>query len=165
MFKFLTIIFFTYYLINLFKQNSIMRGAFKDYTEEIKAVIIKKNSTNLTKEDKTVPSSTIFGLFLLFYLLFQFIEFVYVIVALGHDPYKYPSFAYLVFWILILVKLAIGKKTFSPVNDLSKYSVEGAIDELDKFKDSLGKFNFKGLLQTLVDISFFTYMIYILFLL
>lgn len=165
MFKILTIVFFTYYLINIFKQHHLIMGVFSSYTDEIKEIILKKQTTNLSTSDKNTSSYVLLGLLLLIYFVFQFIEFVYVIIALGHDPYKYPSFAFLAFWIIILVVGIVKKDTFNPTGDLSKYSVDGAIEELDKFKIKATKYQIKVLLQHLIDIAFFGYMIYILFLL
>lgn len=109
--KLLTIVFFLYTIIAMITRHKLLRTIMNNGYTRMKNKIIQRNSMGekITDEDIIIQLSEV----LIFYLLawiFYIIEVVYIVFSIKHDPYNYVVLGYLVFWLLMLVKVMTHKK-------------------------------------------------------
>lgn len=172
--KLLTVIFLTYYIISLKNQNTWILKPFKKIYEEVSNYISnEKLSDKLVKNyfdkilkvyadnnEATYMKNVAIGfLGILLYIIFMIMEFIYIIKAISVlGASKYITICYLIFWILILLKSLWQSKRNIKIN---KADGEVVIEAFNKcFNFSIQQF-----VINLVDVAYFGYMFYILFIL
>lgn len=148
MIKFFTILFLVYYTVKLFKQNIFMEGIAKNIVK-----ISKELKTSNSKEifDKlkengdmdTIAKYCLTSCFILLPIIVA--EFFYIFFATQYGN-KIITVGYLIWWFLLLF-IGIIKNKFNE----------------DKFK-KIKKFSFKRIFINIIDVTYFGYMYYILFL-
>lgn len=146
MFNILTVLLFTYYLYRLFSpiDNKEYGLFFKEFEDDDKKTI-KEKLSQMTDEELSnyknglIPKVT--GL--LGILTQQVTEFLYLILALKHDPIRYPTIAMLVWWIIALV---IPKKQ----------SIDDVLDKVDT-----SEYQRKKKLIAFIDVAYFGYMFFV----
>lgn len=148
--KILTILFLTYYIIKVFNQN-FMAKSMKEFTNKLASN--KEKGELLTQEDTEEflkDKDNISLLFksigaLIIALILSVLEFFYIFFALQYGN-RLITASYIIFWFVILFFGLIKGK-------INKGRVT-------KFK----KFSLMQLLISIVDVAYFGYMFYILFL-
>lgn len=144
MMKFLTIIFLTFYITKLFTGfkdiKKLMIKTNKIVNSDEKVDYSKLNDENLWTIVKfVIPSIGI--------LVLQIVVFFYIFFATSHGN-TYITIGFVIFWLLLLAK------------GLLKNKKKGLTDEEC---DKILKFSFKEKLIDIIDIAYFGYMFFVLF--
>lgn len=158
--KALTVIFLAYYIIKIFKQKGWLHtssiGVYKFLPTDLKISEMKNYMDGLSTDDNVEFAKSIFKFtgVLLLYLVFLFIEFIYIIKSTSIQCNKVVVIGYLIFWILIFIKNMIGTKRNR--NKTIALTVGEGVNKLNKYSIS-------QMLANLVDVSYFGYMFFALF--
>lgn len=157
--KILTVIFLVYYIVKVFKQRGWLQNSMVKMCEmlpqNVKASEAEKCTDKLSKDELTnigKETCKLFGILVL-YIIFILTEFIYVIKATSMNCNKVVVVGYLIFWILILIKGMIQNKRNKVKKDIT--IVEGVI--------KLKKYKISQMLINLVDVAYFGYMFFVLF--
>lgn len=143
MFIIVTVLLFTYYAYRLFNPiNNRKYGLFfKQFEGDDEEVTKEKMNKMTTKELRDFKNQVVRKLTGLIGILIQQVaEFLYLILALKHDPLKYPTIAMLLWWI---IALAISKKK----------SIDDVLAKVDT-----PKYKRKKKLIAIIDVVYFGYM-------
>lgn len=159
--KILTVTFLIYYIVKVFRQkgwlvNSLI-GMYDLLPKDLKISEVKTYVNNLKGKDKDEygkQSVKMVGLLLLA-IIFGIIEFIYVVKVTAFNCSKIITVGYLIFWILILIKSIISSKAQNSKKDIT--IAEGLV--------KLKRYKISQMLINLVDVAYFGYIFYILFIL
>lgn len=142
----LTVIFIAYFLITLIKGNIL-----SDLTIKVGEAEIKKAETGSDEIDESTYKLLAGGCFL---LLLATLEPIYLILAIKHDIYKYPTLAALLYIIISLAFIKWGNK-----KDLT--TEEGRNAYRKRLYQKNKRYTFKGFVTRIVFLTYFCYMFYI----
>lgn len=159
--KVLTVIFLVCYIVKVFRQkgwlhNSLI-GVYDLLPKDLKVSEMKTYVNNLKGKDKDEydkQSVKMVGLLLLA-IIFGIIEFIYVIKVTAFNCNKIIVVGYLIFWILVFVERIISSKAQNSKKDIT---IAESLVKLKRYKIS-------QMLINLIDVAYFGYIFYILFIL
>ncbi len=135
MFRFLTVLFVFYYIYRFVNPFNAKR-----YIEYFTAKDFKGKDIELKTEDYSMLIN------ILALIVWQIIEFLYLVYALNYDVFKYPTIAMLL-WFAIAVAISTRKRKPKSIEEYEKFS-----------------FRLRQKFIHLLDICYFGYMFYLLFL-
>lgn len=163
--RILTILFLLMSIVTLGGKRSLENITIKFY-EELKEKIRRRKTTEGI-DDKFFSSCEYYSVMMAWsfvvLLPIALTKLFYLCFAISHDPFKYVVLGYLTYIVLsIFINSMTGKNKFNYKN-LNKYSVEGAIEQLDKTIGKLSRFKITILIEKLISLSFYGYMFYIFF--
>jgi hypothetical protein len=150
---FLTIVFLTYYLIMLAKGNIYYDTGVKIVELELEKQTNKNNylKTKLIEKEQlnlTLP--------LLLLIPFCISQIIYLIYAIGIDIHKYPTIFMILYSIFTIVKGQISQRA------KNKTENKDNISKIKTFLSKNKKRSFNYFLSSLIHVSYFGYMFYLL---
>lgn len=146
--KVLTVLFLIYYIYQLFRQGGFLKTSMLKLYELLPKDSLQKNMFDNTNDKEVYAQGIKTIMTIVLYLIVAVVEFIYIIIATKHGSF---AVAYLVFWIFVLLYAQLRK---SNVNNLT----------IEESKSILNKFSVRQFIYNVVDVAYFGYMFYILFL-
>lgn len=157
--KFLTVIFLVYCIVKVFKQKGWLHNSFIKFYEllpmDLKDSDVAEYLKDNDNKELNVQILKILGWFILDIILI-IIQFSYVIRATSYSCNKAITLGYLVFWMLMILRI-----TMSVIKTKNKNKRNTVAESLVKLK----KYRISKLLTALLSLAYFGYMFFILFIL
>lgn len=147
MFNIITVLLFSYYTYRLFNPiDNKKYGLFFKQFEDDDVEVIKDKIDEMTSDELESFGKAFTGNVtgLIGILVQQTTEFLYLILALKHDPLKYPTIAMILWWI---VALTIPKKK----------SIDDVLAKVDT-----SKYQRQKKLIAFIDVIYFGYMFFVI---
>lgn len=144
---FLTIVFIAYYLIVLVKGSFLSDLIIKAGEDEIKRV--ETGSKNVDESTYKLAATGCFFIVLLV------LELIYLVLAISHDIYKYPTLILILYVILTFAFTKWGRKKDLTTDD-GRNAYRKQLYQKNK------RYSFKGFMIRLLFLTYFCYMFYIL---
>lgn len=161
MIKFLTIIFFLYYFCCAVFNHGLLRKSSTNMLNNMKNYVKEHQTTNIDT-DAYMGDGCLTILFMAINLLICFIEFIYLFFVIKYDPYTYVVICYIIFWLFTVIKSRVVSHK-NKTKDIKTMNVDEALTYLDKAIVDSNKTTKFIILQYITDLSFYIYMVYVLF--
>lgn len=161
--RILTILFLLISILSLGGRTYLGKTTSKFYKELIEALKTRGDTDIRNTFFEKCETYYVFVFLTIICLITAITQLIYMCFAIKYDPFLYIALGYLIYQFASIIVSRIRTKNQFAFTDVSKYSLEGAVEKLEEQITKLNKFKFRILLSRILDLLYFGYMFYVLF--